>query len=128
MGTGHIWYRLPQAEIAGQAIAMSLCFFRGRLEHLSLVVVNSGLYGASWDDCEPLRKNERPPRRQGSGLPVWATRLKATPGELSMRKPIAKTGDGGGGNRDRLHQVEPPCRARGARGLRRWGCAFWARR
>jgi hypothetical protein len=59
MGTGYIWYDLPEAEIAGQRVVMRLCFFQFKLESLSVAVASRELYGSSWADSSEEKEKAR---------------------------------------------------------------------
>ena len=59
MQTGYVWYNLPQGEIAGRVVAMSLCFFKQQLDRLSVAVIDEALYGSSWDDWTAEKEEVR---------------------------------------------------------------------
>lgn len=95
MGNGYVWYRLPKAEIAGQTIAMQICFQSHTLETLNVAVVDPDLYGSSWAtwSAEKERARAKATRRwlAAIGYPVgdypWGTVSAGTD---------PKTGDGSG--------------------------------
>src|SRR5690349_23019393 len=64
MRTGYVWYDLPRAEIAGQMVAMSICFFREELNALSIAVLDDTLYGSSWGDWSAAKEQ---PRAEATG-------------------------------------------------------------
>jgi hypothetical protein len=100
MRNGYVWYDLPRAEIAGQMVAISICFFNGTLNSLSLAVEDEKLYGASWGDwsAEKERARVEAIRRWFAdvGYPVGAYGWGIVYAETDM-----KTGDGCGGVRFR---------------------------
>jgi len=58
MRTGYVWYRLPEAEIAGQHVAMSLCFYEHWLDSLSFAVIDPE-FGSSWEDWSEQKERAR---------------------------------------------------------------------
>lgn len=97
MGTGHVWYRLPQAEIAGRPIAMSLCFYEQRLDSLSFADVHPE-YGISWEDWSEAKEKAR-----ADATERWLEALGYAVGDYDWGVVWAgtdpKTGGGGGGVR-----------------------------
>lgn len=100
MKTGYVWYVLPEAEIAGQMIAMSICFFRGELHSLSVAVVDERLYGKSWGDWSAEKE-----RARADATGRWLADVGYAAGTYEWGVVWAetdiKTGDGGGGVRFR---------------------------
>ena len=96
MRTGYVWYDLSRAEIAGQMIAMSICFFKGELAFLSVAVVDDKLYGASWSDWSAAKEQAR---AEATGR--WFADVGYSAGTYGWGTVYAgtdpKTGDGGGG-------------------------------
>ena len=98
MRTGYVWYDLPRAEIAGQMVAMSICFYKEKLNALSIAVLDDTLYGSSWGDWSAAKEQARAEATgrwlADVGFPVgtyaWGIVYAGTD---------AKTGDGGGGVR-----------------------------
>lgn len=58
MRTGYVWYDLPVASIEGEAVGMSLCFFRGQLWGLQVAVIDAR-FGTGWDDWSELKERAR---------------------------------------------------------------------
>lgn len=50
MGTSYIWYQLEPCEISGEIICLSICFYKGQCESISLAIHNPQKYGSGWDD------------------------------------------------------------------------------
>ncbi|MEP6779964.1 MAG: hypothetical protein ABJC26_08750 [Gemmatimonadaceae bacterium] len=96
MRTGFVWYRLPEAQIAGQRITMSLCFFERRLDRISLAVLDDKLFGSSWDDWSASKEHAR-----ASATMRWLADVGYAVGTYSWGAVYAgtdpKTGDGSGG-------------------------------
>ncbi len=96
MRTGYVWYKLPQADIAGQAIAMSLCFFAQQLDRITVAVIDDKLYGSSWDDSSPEKEHARAAATQR-----WLADVGYAVGKYSWGSVYAgtdpQTGDGSGG-------------------------------
>ncbi|MEO7456323.1 MAG: hypothetical protein ABIY52_08675 [Gemmatimonadaceae bacterium] len=59
MLTGHVWYDLPQADIHGTRVAMSVCFVQRQLTLMQCAVADPALYGASWDDWSEAKERLR---------------------------------------------------------------------
>jgi hypothetical protein len=98
LANGYVWYRLPEAQIAGQLVAMSLCFFKGSLEWLLVAVVDRGLYGASWSDWSAQKEKAR-----AQATAEWLEAIGYCLGTYTWGVVYAeidpKTGDGYGGIR-----------------------------
>jgi hypothetical protein len=98
MGNGYVWYVLPHAQIAARTVAMSLCFFEGALEGLSVAVVEPELYGASWSDWSAEREAAR-----ARATARWLADVGYEVGRYAWGTVFAgidpKTGDGSGGIR-----------------------------
>lgn len=96
MRTGYVWYRLPQAQIAGQTVTMSLCFFDLQLDRISLAVLDDQLFGSSWDDWSAPKEHAR-----AAATMRWLSDVGYPVGKYSWGTVYAgtdpKTGDGGGG-------------------------------
>lgn len=98
MRNGYVWYHLPQAEIAGQTVAMSLCFCRGALELLSVAVVDPKPEGRSWSDSSAEEE-----KACAAATAQWLAALGCPVGKYAWGAVFAeidpKTGDARGGVR-----------------------------
>jgi hypothetical protein len=100
MRTGHVWYDLPRAEIAGQTVAVSLCFVKEKLHWLTVGVVDDQRYGASWGDWSPAKERARA-EATGRWLADLGYAVGTYPWGSVYAETDPKTGDGGGGVRFR---------------------------
>jgi hypothetical protein len=98
MRTGYIWYDLPESEIAGQVVGMSLCFFEGKLWHLNVAVVNEELFGGSWADWTEQKERDRAEATRRWFADVGYA-VGTYPWGIVYADTDMKTGDGGGGIR-----------------------------
>jgi hypothetical protein len=98
MGNGYLWYDLPSADIAGQVVAISACFFKGDLVSLSFAVMNDELYGSSWADWSEPKE-----RARAEATRRWLADVGYAVGKYAWgivhTGTDPKTGDGGGGVR-----------------------------
>ena len=105
MRNGYVWYRLPSAEIVGHQIAMSLCFYRGALESISIADEDLR-YGASWDDW-----SEEKERARADATKRWFAALGYEVGSYPWGEVWtgfdAKSASGGGGVRFARRSSEP---------------------
>ena len=96
MGTGYLWCDLPRAEISGQMIAMTLCFFKQTLDSLSVSVVRDN--GALWADWSQETEQAR-----ADATRQWLAAVGYAVGTYPWGNVYAgtdpKTGDGGAGIR-----------------------------
>ena len=105
-GGGYVWYRVPETEIFGKTLVLSLCFHNGLLESLSLSLVDPGLYGASWDEWSEERQ-----KRCAEDTGEWLEANGYELGRYSWGEIWAaydpRSGSGGGGVRyDRKRTTE----------------------
>lgn len=50
MNTGYVWYSFEPCEVLGEKIHISICFYKGKCDSISLALYNPEKYGAGWDD------------------------------------------------------------------------------
>jgi len=97
MRNGYVWYDLSEGAIEGEAIGMSLCFFRGQLASISVAVVDAR-FGAPWTDWSEQKEQARTVATR-----EWLERLGYPPGSYSWGEVWAeydsKGAFGGGGVR-----------------------------
>jgi len=83
--------------IGGQSIAMSLCFYKGQLEMISLAVCDDR-FGTSWDDWSEVKERERTEATR-----LWLEEMGFPVGDYSWGSVWAefdaKGASGGGGIR-----------------------------
>jgi hypothetical protein len=95
MGTGYVWCSLPRAEIAGQMISMSLCFFKHDLHSLRVAVLDDAPL-QSWAEWSQEKE-----RTRAEATRRWLAVVGYPVGKYSWGTVYAgtdpKTGDGGGG-------------------------------
>jgi hypothetical protein len=91
---GYVWYYLPRAQIADQAIWMGLCFFKHRLEFIHIGVVDAPDQ-SGWDAWSQLKEEAR-----ADAVGRWLAQLGYPVGSYSWGVVHAgidpKTGDGSG--------------------------------
>ncbi len=50
MNNGYVWYYLPVVELHNENIVLSLCFYNGVIDSLTISIFNPELYGHDWND------------------------------------------------------------------------------
>jgi hypothetical protein len=63
MGTGYVWYSLPNRNSESDNILMSLCFHNGTLDSISIALNDPDL-GHSWGDCSEEKERTRADRTE----------------------------------------------------------------
>ena len=95
MRNGYVWYYLPSAEIAGQSVAIGICFFKGQLNSLTVEVVGGAFGGDPWKDWSLEKEQARVEATRrwlaDVGYPVGTYRWGVVHAELDP-----KSGGGGG--------------------------------
>jgi hypothetical protein len=94
MRTGYIWYDLPTAVIEDHEICLSLCFFKSKLDMISLGIVDPR-YGTTWSEM-----TEEKERARAAATRDWLERIGFPTGSYPWGEVWAgldtKNGDGCG--------------------------------
>jgi len=98
MRTGYVWFSLPEGLLAGERVAIALCFANGHLDCLTVAVCDEVHFGASWSDwteSNELARTEATRRWFANvGYPVGTYSWGHVYAEFDPR-----SGSGGGGVR-----------------------------
>jgi hypothetical protein len=98
MGNGYHWYALPKADISGQLVGISLCFFKGVLQFVMVGVIDGDEGEDPWKNWSAEREKARVEAAR-----LWFVSVGCEVGDYPWGTVFAeidyKTGDASGGVR-----------------------------
>jgi hypothetical protein len=100
VGNGYHWYQLPTAEISGQVVMLSLCFFKNALEFVTVEVADDDQPGDPWSNWSAEREQAR-----AEAIRQWLANIGCPVGDYTWgsvsAEVDAKSGGASGGVRFR---------------------------